>query len=252
VKNTGQKHAARSLYALSGVAYDLRVVRILVMRHSTYQLAGKRYALSAGLLALCLFVLTLVAIKNHRIRLHGDVWSQAEAHLDAQQVAGRSLAPASPERVADLLVDAIIQIESRGNPRMTGAAGERGLMQIMPGTWTDMTARHYGHALPFDYAFDPAINEQVGRVYLAYLQERLQQARTQWRSDERALLLAAYNGGLGRLAEVGYDVRRMPASVRDYVQRGTNLHDYFLADSAPLLRYLLSRRSGAAASDFAL
>ena len=55
----------------------------------------------------------------------------AEAALDAEQNADR-------------LVDAIIQIESNGDPRKVGRHGERGLMQLKSGTWHDMTVRLFG------------------------------------------------------------------------------------------------------------
>lgn len=154
--------------------------------------------------------------------------------------------PAPAETAAELdaaqnaawLVDAIIQIESNGEARMVGRHGERGLMQIKAGTWHDMTVRLFGRALPFDQAFDPALNRRVGVAYLAFLQEAILPSQTEWKSDERALLLAAYNAGPGRLRRAGFDLDRMPAQTRDYVERASALHDAYLgelaaAESAP-------------------
>ena len=143
----------------------------------------------------------------------------AEAPLDAEQNAAR-------------LVDAIIQIESQGDARMVGRHGERGLMQIKAGTWRDMTTRLFGRPLPFDQAFDPSLNRRVGIAYLAFLQESILPRQAEWKSDERALLLAAYNAGPGRLRRSGFDLDRMPAQTQDYVERASALHDVYLGELA--------------------
>jgi hypothetical protein len=183
----------------------------------------------------------MVVAKNISIRRGGDIWSQVEFQLgEAPAAYGHLL---TPHQIADLLVSTIIQIESGGNPRLIGSKGERGLMQIMPQTWTEITALRYGKPLSFELAFDAVTNEQVGRWYLDYLQHFLNAHRSEWKADERALLLAAYNGGPNRLAHVQFDVRRLPASVRDYVQRGVNLHDYLLAEQAQTVRYMLNSAS---------
>lgn len=144
-----------------------------------------------------------------------------------------------PKRVADFLVVAVVQIESDGIARKVGRAGERGLMQIKRSTWQHVTKRLYGRALPFDQAFDPAINRRVGRAYLAELQAFLHANKSKWKSDERALLLACYNAGPTCVTEAGFNVKRVPASTRSYVERATALHEYYLAGAAARVRNLL-------------
>ena len=139
-------------------------------------------------------------------------------------------------QAAARLVEAVIQIESGGDPLKVGRHGERGLMQIRAGTWRDVTARLYGAPLPFDRAFEPALNRRVGAAYLAQLQDRLLARRYEWKSDERALLLAAYNAGPGRLRAARYTLERLPRSTRDYVERASALHDTLLEDSAQPVR----------------
>ena len=143
----------------------------------------------------------------------------ADAVLDAEQNAAR-------------LVDAIIQIESQGDARKVGRHGERGLMQLKAGTWRDMTTRLFGAPLPFDQAFDPALNRRVGVAYLAFLQESILPRQAEWKSDERSLLLAAYNAGPGRLRRSGFDLDRMPVQTQDYVERAGALHDVYLGELA--------------------
>ena len=134
----------------------------------------------------------------------------------------------SPEQIAACLVEAIVQVESGGDPLKVGRHGERGLMQIKSGTWRDMTTELFGNPLPFDQAFDPALNRRVGIAYLAFLQKRLLPKIAEWKSDERSLLLAAYNAGPGKLRQSGFDLARMPRQTRDYVDRAGALHDVFL------------------------
>lgn len=132
--------------------------------------------------------------------------------------------------IADLLVDSVVHIESLGNPRMVGSRGERGLMQIKAETWSEVTRRHMGERISFSRAFDPTLNRRVGSAYLSDLQRFLSKHRGQWKADERALLLACYNAGPERVRKAGFDIRRLPASTRDYVTRGSALHDAYLAD----------------------
>ena len=59
------------------------------------------------------------------------------------------------------LVDAIIHVESGGNPRTVGRRGEIGLMQIKP-----ETARSVGYRGTRRGLFDPATNIRYGTAYL--------------------------------------------------------------------------------------
>jgi soluble lytic murein transglycosylase-like protein len=154
-----------------------------------------------------------------------------------------------PKRVADFLVVAVAQIESDGKARKVGRAGERGLMQIKRSTWKHVTRKLYGRALPFDHAFDPAINRRVGKAYLAELQAFLHAHKSRWRSDERSLLLACYNAGPTCVMAAGFNVKRVPASTRSYVERATALHEYYLAGDAARIRNLLLVQNRVRASD---
>jgi len=155
---------------------------------------------------------------------------------DTSEQAAIENEPLDMRQNAELLVDAIIQVESRGNPQCVGRAGERGLMQIKRETWRDVTRALYGRPLPFSAAFDPEQNRRVGKAYLAQLQAFLLEHLSQWRADERSLLLAAYNAGPTRLKQARFDVRRMPETTRLYVEYATALHDYYLADDAEAVR----------------
>lgn len=146
----------------------------------------------------------------------------------------KAAAPATPgvntRLVAELLVNSIIAIESSGNPRMVGSHGERGLMQIKSATWGYITEATFGKRIPFSRAFEARLNREVGAAYLAYLQNFLGRHRASWKADERSLLLACYNAGPERVKRAGFDLRRLPASTRDYIKRGSAMHDTYMAD----------------------
>ncbi|HMP72853.1 MAG TPA: lytic transglycosylase domain-containing protein [Kiritimatiellia bacterium] len=159
-----------------------------------------------------------------------------------------------PAHLAELLVESVILIESSGNPRAVGSRGERGLMQIMEGTWKQTTRSLYGKSLSFQQAFDPELNRKVGKAYLAELHEFVHANRDKWKADERSLLLACYNAGPSRVAKAGFDVAKLPASTRDYISRVTAMHDHKIAEwvgdeRAGSLPVLLSGRSDTSTRD---
>jgi transglycosylase-like protein with SLT domain len=80
--------------------------------------------------------------------------------------------------VAEPLVHAVIEVESKYNPKAVSRAGAMGLMQLMP-----KTADKYSVA----DAFDPVQNVDAGVRYLKDLLERY--------SGQVRLALAAYNAG---------------------------------------------------------
>jgi len=135
---------------------------------------------------------------------------------------------AKPEQAADLLVEAIVQVESAGRPGMVGRNGERGLMQIKRATWNQMTAREFGRKVDFQRAFDADLNRRMGKAYLAWLHEYLNRYRGRWKADERSLILACYNAGPTQVKEAGFNLKRLPASTQDYVRRASALHESML------------------------
>ncbi|HOW97566.1 MAG TPA: lytic transglycosylase domain-containing protein [Kiritimatiellia bacterium] len=168
----------------------------------------------------------------------------SDAELADHQILSWSLEAAelSPVWVPeDCLVEAVIQVESGGDPRKVGKAGERGLMQIKRGTWRDVTRRLYGKPVSFDRAFEPELNRIVGRAYLAHLQDFLGRNQSHWKTDELSLLLACYNAGPTRVAKGGFHPDRWPVLTREYVQRVTALHEHYLAEGPPSARAVMAQ-----------
>ncbi len=99
---------------------------------------------------------------------------------------------------------AVMRAESANDPGAVSHAGAMGLMQVMPGTWAALRARH-GLG---DDPYDPRDNILAGTAYL----------REMWdRYGNVAAMLAAYNAGPGRYDDYLETGRALPAETRAYV-----------------------------------
>lgn len=99
---------------------------------------------------------------------------------------------------------AVMRAESANDPGAVSHAGAMGLMQVMPGTWAALRARH-GLG---DDPHDPRDNILAGTAYL----------REMWDSyGNVAAMLAAYNAGPGRYDAYLETGRALPAETRAYV-----------------------------------
>jgi hypothetical protein len=89
------------------------------------------------------------------------------------------LAKAGHEHNLDVdLLASLVKAESGGNARAVSSAGARGLMQLMPGTASDLGVQD---------SFEPGQNVRGGSAYLDALLTRY--------NDNMSLALAAYNAG---------------------------------------------------------
>lgn len=104
-----------------------------------------------------------------------------------------------PER----LLHAVMTAESDGIVRAISSKGAMGLMQIMPDTWIELSARYQLG----DDPFDPRDNILAGAAYLRELHD-------QYGSPG---FLAAYNAGPGRYEEYLVNGRPLPRETRNYV-----------------------------------
>lgn len=125
---------------------------------------------------------------------------QREDHSYAASVAEA----AQRFSIPDLWIWRVMHAESRGNRRAVSHAGAMGLMQIMPGTWAMLTAKHRLGNDPFD----PRANIHAGAAYLRAMWDRYGNVR---------LMLAAYNAGPGRADAYAAGRRGLPAETIAYV-----------------------------------
>jgi len=100
-------------------------------------------------------------------------------------------------------IRAVMRFESRGQIRATSPKGAMGLMQLMPGTWSDLSLRY---SLGDD-PFDPHDNITAGAGYLRELHDRYGAPG----------FLAAYNAGPARYEDHLATGRPLPAETRAYV-----------------------------------
>lgn len=100
---------------------------------------------------------------------------------------------------------AVMRVESAGRIDATSHAGAMGLMQVMPGTWANLTARHGlgGNA------YDPRANIMAGAAYLRQMHDRYGSPG----------FLAAYNAGPGRYEQYLRGERGLPAETQNYVAK---------------------------------
>lgn len=131
------------------------------------------------------------------------------------------LAASSLHAVTPGQVEAIIFVESSGNPKAIGRLGERGLCQFFPAAWADTTAYRARHGLPTYGYTSWALDEGVGREYatswLTMLEERLK-ARL-GRNPTIGEIYAAHQLGFAGFASKGFDLRRCPKITRVVVAR---------------------------------
>jgi len=143
-------------------------------------------------------------------------WAAALASLEAHRATGKALfsedrlrdiaeryrapiaAAARSHQVSEILLLAVIAVESAGQPGAVSPKGARGLMQLIPAT-----ARRFGVA----NSFDPGQNIRGGAAYLDWLLRNF--------GEDAILALAGYNAGEGAVEKH----KGVPpyAETRDYV-----------------------------------
>lgn len=106
-------------------------------------------------------------------------------------------------RIPSAWIRAVMRVESAGNSRTVSSKGAMGLMQIMPGTWKELSARYQLGKDPFD----PRNNIIAGAAYLRELHDRYGSPG----------FLAAYNAGPKRYEDYLSMKRALPSETRAYV-----------------------------------
>lgn len=100
--------------------------------------------------------------------------------------------------VPSSLISSVIAAESSGNPFAVSKAGAQGLMQLEPGTASDLGVSN---------VFDPEENIMAGATYLAQLLQRF--------GGSVSTALAAYDFGQGNVSQG----KAWPAETQSYVSK---------------------------------
>jgi len=125
--------------------------------------------------------------------------SSSHADLDAIFEAAGQKYSLSPN-----LLKAVAKVESNFQPNTTSTAGAMGIMQLMPGTASDLGVTD---------AFDPKQNIMGGAKYLRQMLNRF--------DGDLELALGAYNAGPGAVAKH----EGVPEYSQNYVSKVLNLFD---------------------------
>jgi hypothetical protein len=125
----------------------------------------------------------------------------------ANFIAGASTRFTVPAR----WIRAVIEVESAGNEHAISPRGAMGLMQLMPGTWVELSAR-YGLGLD---PFDARDNILAGTAYLKEMHDRFGSAG----------FLAAYHAGPWRYEQHLVTGKPLPSETIVYVAAVTPLLD---------------------------
>jgi soluble lytic murein transglycosylase-like protein len=144
--------------------------------------------------------------------------------LESSACALTSAGPPSIDRFANFIAEAsarftvparwiraIIQIESAGDEHAISPRGAMGLMQLMPGTWVELSVRY---ELGLD-PFDPRDNIMGGTAYVSELRDRFGTTG----------FLAAYHAGPWRYEQHLVTGKPLPAETTAYVAAVTPLLD---------------------------
>lgn len=132
-----------------------------------------------------------------------------EGDIALMQRALPAAPAAAPTAVPQNLVNAVVQVESGGDPNAVSPKGARGLMQLMP-----ETAKNPGFGITPARDNSPAENLRVGTEYL--------NAMLQKYNGNLDYALAAYNWGPGntdRWIAQGADPAKLPAETRAYIPK---------------------------------
>lgn len=164
-----------------------------------------RWAGSKARSRLCLFSSAVVILLGGAAGTHGE--PVARLPVDAAVATDRiadSVSQASRRfAIPSAWIWAVMRAESLGDADALSPKGAMGLMQIMPGTWSELRSRYGLGADPYD----PHDNVMAGAAYLRELHDRF----------GKPGFLAAYNAGPGRYEEHLATGRPLAAETLSYM-----------------------------------
>ena len=150
--------------------------------------------------------IVLVAAPSRLPPFDGSARAQTatDSQSNSNPVAGHVTEASRRFSVPEAWICAVMGVESAGDTDATSVKGAMGLMQIMPGTYADLSARYGLGPDPYE----PRNNIMAGTAYLREMYDRYGAPG----------FLAAYNAGPGRYEEF-LAGRALPLETRAYLAR---------------------------------
>jgi hypothetical protein len=130
--------------------------------------------------------------------------SERERILAVQAIVAEA---AAKHDLDPALINAMIWVESRFDPRAKSPAGAQGLMQLMPATAAYL-AKRMGESSA--RAYDPKFNIRAGALYLAEMRDKF---------GDEAHAVAAYHAGPGNVKKWLAAGQQFPEYSRSYVAK---------------------------------
>jgi Transglycosylase SLT domain len=161
-----------------------------------------RSGVETNSLIACLLIIGFCAIST----LPSSAWSETLliGHTVRHDRYAAYIAEASRRfRIPTAWIRVVMRAESAGKKRVISSKGAMGLMQIMPDTWEELSARYQFGKDPFE----PRNNILAGTAYLRELYDRYGSPG----------FLAAYNAGPQRYEDYLSKKRPLPSETRAYV-----------------------------------
>ena len=123
-----------------------------------------------------------------------------------------------PSYIDKNYVQAKILVESHGNPEAVSSIGAKGLMQIMPSTWSDYDSANY-----WENVFNPEKNILVSLKHLKKIDEYLQENFPGYSSlpnrEKQDKISAVYNAGITKMRKANWDVSKMSEETQNHVEK---------------------------------
>jgi Transglycosylase SLT domain len=124
-------------------------------------------------------------------------------------------------RILNKILHVIAELESGNNPKKRGARGEVTAYQIMP------------RNLPvLYYLSNPKTRDKDAAMHCLVCNiSSLERVNSEY-GKNLGLILATWNYGITKVKRCRYNVSLMPACVRNYVERGSNIYAKLLLCSS--------------------
>lgn len=116
------------------------------------------------------------------------------------------------------LIKTMVRQESGYNQFATSHAGAKGLMQVMNDNYLKPNKKELSDTIEL---YVPEINIETGMKVVKGIERFCEKENPYWNEldqiEKQKIILASYNGGIGKLRDKEWNISRMPRETREYV-----------------------------------